>query len=75
MGKLKPFVVATNTEYTVIVMATDAEDAVWKASDYYFSKEGEERDDWVAYDLTGDYLEPYDIWDVSGSGIDVMDYD
>ena len=74
MGRLKPFIVATYTDYTIMLMATDVDDAIVRASEYYFSKYGEDRDDWTAYDLTGDYLEEDTIWDLTNADIDIFDF-
>lgn len=64
----KAFVLATNTEYTLLVLAIDKDDAIEKAVDYtlyqYGSRViGAEPSDWVAYDVV-DYIKPEDVVEV-----------
>lgn len=60
---VKPFVVATNAAPTFVVLATDEENAIEIAAQYYYETYGEVRDDYVAYDLV-DYIQPDNIWEV-----------
>lgn len=64
----KVFVLATNTEYTLLVLAIDKDDAIEKAVNYtmyqYGSRViGSEPSDWVAYDAV-DYIRPNDVIEV-----------
>lgn len=60
----KPYVVATNADYTLVVMAHDEEDAVDVAYEYTLETYGEERDDFVAYDMIN-FLNDYNgIWEI-----------
>ena len=62
---LKPYLIATDANYTVLTRAESKEDAIQKVSDFYFDEYGANRDDWVAYDLTTDeYLEPDDVFEI-----------
>ena len=53
---LKPFLVATNSNYTVITLAVDKKDAIQKVAEFYEYEYGKPRDDWEAYDLNEEYL-------------------
>lgn len=61
---LKPFLIATHADYTAITLAKNSEDAIRKVADFYFEEYGEDRDDWVAYDLTTEYLEPDEVFEI-----------
>lgn len=53
----RAFIVATNSDYTVLCCAENAAHAVRKAARYYKEEYDEERDDWTAYDLVKDYFD------------------
>ena len=57
INMLKPFLVATNADYTAITLAKSKKDAIQKVSAFYADEYGEDRDDWVAYDLATEYLD------------------
>lgn len=62
---LKPYLIATNADYTLLTRAESSEDALRNAAEFYYTVYGEFRDDWVAYDLTTDeYLEPDDVYEI-----------
>lgn len=61
---LKPFLIATHADYTAITLAKNSEDAIRKVADFYFEEYEEDRDDWVAYDLTTEYLEPDEVFEI-----------
>lgn len=62
---LKPYLIATHADYTVLTRAKSKEDAIQKVADFYFDEYGVDRDDWVAYDLTTDeYLEPDEVYEI-----------
>lgn len=63
---MKAYIVATNGSYTAITLAHSAEDAVQKVSMVYEEEYGEVRDDWEAYDLVNEYLEPDDVLEFEG---------
>ena len=48
---MKPYIVATNSDYTIICLAKDKKSAMLKANRFYREQYGENRDDWTAYDL------------------------
>lgn len=48
---LKPYVVVTNSDFTLLVIAEDAREALDIADQYYDYTYGDERDDWEVYDL------------------------
>ena len=47
----KPFFVATNSAYNVVIMAIDEQDAERKANLFYLSQYDEMREDFTAYPL------------------------
>ncbi len=53
---MKSFIVTTNSDYTILCLADNQDEAVQKASSYYEEQYEEERDDWEAYELDS-YLE------------------
>jgi hypothetical protein len=57
---LKPYVIATNTDYTLITMAESEKEALSLAVQYTLDAYGEERDDWEVYNLL-DYLGTDDV--------------
>ena len=48
---LKPYVVATNTDFTLLVVAQDAREALDIAIQYYADAYADKRDDWEVYEL------------------------
>lgn len=52
---MKTFLIATNTDYTLMCNAINVYDAARKAKIYYMNMYGEERDDFVPYEI-GDYI-------------------
>lgn len=53
---MRTFLIATNTDYTLMCNAINESDAVRKAKIYYMNMYREERDDFVAYEIGG-YIE------------------
>ena len=45
------YIVATDTDYTVIIRAKNPEHAKKRADDHYFKKYNERRNDWESYTL------------------------
>ena len=60
---MQPYVVATNADFTVIVMANNEDEALDMAIQYYADAYGDERDDWEVYDLL-DYMGPDDVLEI-----------
>lgn len=52
---MRTFLVATNANYTVLVLAKNEQSAINKANKLYKRDYGETREDWTAYDLA-EYL-------------------
>lgn len=48
---LRPFIVATNADYTLLVVAENENEAIDIAVQYTLDAYDEERDDWEAYEL------------------------
>lgn len=48
---MKTYLVATHSDYTVLIVAKSEAEAVKKADLFYFQEYGEGREDWTAYEL------------------------
>lgn len=46
---MKVYVVATNTDYTILIKANTSQEAIEKAESFYARSYGESRYDWEAY--------------------------
>lgn len=57
---MKPYIVATNSAYTILCLAEDEKSAVAKADEFYRKEYGESRNDWEAYNLQ-EYLSTEEI--------------